>query len=312
MRILITGGAGCLGANIVQRYARSASILVLDNFATSSRETLPANSTAFEVVQGSVTDRALVDGLFARFLPDIVIHSAASYRDPADWRGDLDANATGSINVVEAARRADVKRFINFQTALCYGRPDRTPIPVDAPLRPVTSYGISKTAGEHYVMASGLNAISLRLANVTGPRLSIGPIPAFYSRLKAGKPCFCSPAIRDFLDMEDFLTLLDLVVVEDGPHGVFNVSTGEGHSIRDVFDAVSAHLGLGSPAPASLPLANDDVLEVVLDPSRTAAAFGWRAKVSFGDSMKRILQWYDVHGVQAIYSHLAAPETQNG
>ncbi len=105
-----------------------------------------------------------------------------------------------------------MERLVNFQTALCYGRPDATPIPVTAPTRPFTSYGVSKTAGEHYVLMSGLNAVSLRLGNITGPRLSIGPIPTFYTRLKAGKGCFCSDTTRDFLDMEDFFSFLDLAV----------------------------------------------------------------------------------------------------
>lgn len=307
MRMLITGGAGCLGANIVERYALSADIVVLDNFATSSREALPPNSATLEVVEGSVADRAVVESVFTRFKPDLVIHSAASYADPSDWRGDLSVNGFGSINVADAARRSGVARFVNFQTALCYGRPDRTPIPVGAPLRPFTSYGVSKTAGEHYVMMSGLNAVSLRIANVTGPRLSIGPVPAFYARLKAGKSCFCSPTVRDFLDLADFLELLDLAIRADGPRGFFNASTGEGHSIREVFEAVADHLGLTQTVPASAPLGDDDVPEVVLDPQNTEAAFGWRSKVSFQESMKRMLHWYDVHGVHTIYSHLKSP-----
>jgi UDP-glucose 4-epimerase len=262
------------------------------------------------VVEGSVSDRGLVDALFERFRPDVVVHSAASYKDPADWRGDLDVNATGSINVIEASRATGVKRFVNFQTALCYGRPDRTPVAAGAPTRPFTSYGVSKTAGEHYVLASGLNAISLRLANVTGPRLSIGPIPTFYTRLKAGKSCFCSPTVRDFLDMEDFLALLDLAIEPGAARGVFNVSTGEGRSIRNVYDAVAASLGIAAPEPALVQLGDDDVAEVVLDPALTEKAFQWRARISFEETIERMLAWYDQHGVQAIYSHLAAPGAQ--
>ena len=153
-RILIPGGAGCLGANIVDHWqGRGHTYLVIDNFATSSREALP---TDIEVIEGSVADKALVDKAFDAFKPDLVIHAAAAYKNPDDWREDLASNAQGTINVVEAAKRAGVKRFINFQTALCYGRPDKTPIPVTAPTRPFTSYGVSKTAGENYVMMSGL------------------------------------------------------------------------------------------------------------------------------------------------------------
>src|SRR4029077_9559981 len=116
--------------------------------------------------------------------------------DPNDWREDVATNVNGTINVVEAARRGSVKRFVYFQTALCYGRPDRIPIPVNHAIRPFTSYGVSKAAGEAYVAISDLSWISLRLANITGPRLAIGPIPTFYKRLKAAQSCFCTDAIR--------------------------------------------------------------------------------------------------------------------
>lgn len=309
MRTLITGGAGCLGASIVERLlATGDDVLIVDTFATSAREVLPEGSPKLEVVEGSITDRALIDGVFDRFLPERVIHSAASYKDPDDWTGDLEVNGVGTIRVVEASRRCGVRRFVNFQTALCYGRPEIVPIPIAAPLRPFTSYGVSKVAGEQYVLMSNLNAVSLRIANVTGPRLAIGPIPAFYSRLKAGKPCFCSETTRDFLDMQDFLRLLDLALAEEAPRGVFNVSTGDGRTIREVHDLIAGILGLDAPEPASAPPGPDDVSAVVLDPSWTESAFGWRAEVTFEESLKRMLAWFDKHGLRALYAHVRPPD----
>lgn len=311
MRILITGGAGCLGANLVDHLVPAGhEILVIDNFATGHREALPG-IPAVQVVEGSIADQGLVERCFAQFAPDWVIHSAAAYKDPRDWREDANTNVLGTIHVIEAAKAGSVKRFVNFQTALCYGRPIRVPIPVDHPLAPFTSYGISKTAGEQYLAMSGLPFVSLRLANVTGPRLAIGPIPTFYKRLKAGQGCFCSDTVRDFLDLSDFLSLMDLVLADDAPTGVFNVSTGEGRSIKDVFDVVADYLGveLAEPVPV-VPPGADDVPAVVLDPSHTQAALGWTARVSFEDSVRRTLQWYDKYGVGAIFSHLAEPGTR--
>ena len=311
MRLLITGGAGCLGSNLVEHYLpRGHEILVIDNFATGRREVLP-EMPGLNAVEGSVADRELVDTVVARFAPTHVIHSAAAYKDPQDWREDAATNVTGTINVVEAARRAGVKRLINFQTALCYGRPDRVPIPVDHPTRPFTSYGISKTAGEAYLRISDLPFVSLRLANISGPRLAIGPIPTFYKRLKAGQGCFCTDAVRDFLDMADFLEIMDIVLRDDAPTGIFNVSTGEGHSIKDVFDAVAAHLGIVPDAAVPVvPCGPDDVPAVVLDPADTERVLGWRAKIGFADTIARMVRWYDAHGVSAIYSHLQAPRTE--
>lgn len=307
-RLLITGGAGCLGSNLIERYLpQGDEILVLDNFATGKREVVPPVK-GLEVVEGSVADQALVDATFARFKPTHVIHSAAAYKDPSDWAEDTRSNVLGSIHVAKASIAHGVKRLVNFQTALCYGRPKQVPIPVTHPTAPFTSYGISKTAGEAFIVNAGLPVVSLRLANICGPRLAIGPIPTFYTRLKAGKSCFCSDTVRDFLDMTDFFAVVDRVLEDDAPTGVFNVSTGEGRTIHDVFVAVAKYLGMAPPEVPIVPPGADDVPAVVLDPSETTRVLGWRAKLGFEDTIRRQLEWYDKHGVTDIFSHLAAPK----
>jgi len=310
MRLLITGGAGTLGAAIVDRMLEKGGveILALDNFATGARGNLPDAAPHFEFREGSVEDKAFVDKVFADFKPTHVIHSAAAYKDPDDWASDARTNVEGSINVAKAALAAGVRRLVNFQTALCYGRPDQVPIPSDAPTRPFTSYGVSKTAGEQILLMSGLNVVSLRLSNITGPRLAIGPIPTFYQRIKAGKGCFCSDTVRDFMDQDDFLDFLELALDENAPRGVFNVSTGEGRTIKDIFDVVADHLGVTvDPPPPITPPGEDDVQAVVLDPTETEKAFGWKARRGFDETMRRMLAWYDEHGVQAVFAHLKAP-----
>jgi nucleoside-diphosphate-sugar epimerase len=150
--------------------------------------------------------------------------------------------------------------------------------------------------------------VSLRLANVTGPRLAIGPIPAFYKRLKAGQPCICSDTVRDFLDMSDFIAAIELVMDTDAPTGLFNVASGEGHSIRDVYDAVRVHLGQApDPDVQVVPAGADDVPVVVPDPSRTSQLLGWSPRTSFAETIRNMLHWYDTHGVSDVFSHLAAP-----
>lgn len=304
MRILMTGGAGCLGSNLLEHYLpQNIEIMLIDNFATGRPEVLPEMPN-LQVVNGSIADSTLVNQCFETFAPTHVIHSAASYKDPNNWIEDAATNINGTINVVHAAERLNVKRLIYFQTALCYGRPAKVPIPVTHPVGPFTSYGISKTAGEQYVFMGKTPAVSLRLANITGPRLAIGPIPTFYKRIKEGKGCFCSDTIRDFLDMSDFLSLMDKVMTDGAPVGKFNVSTGEGHSIREVFDAVAEYLGMIPPEPPTVPCGDDDVPAVVLDPTETEQSFGWKGQIGFKDTIWNMLKWYDKHGINAIYSHL--------
>jgi nucleoside-diphosphate-sugar epimerase len=118
-RILITGGAGCLGSNLTERCLEEGhDILVLDNFATGHRGSLPNSHPKLSIMEGTITDRALVDRLFAEFKPSHVIHSAAAYKDPDDWLEDARTNTEGTIQIVEAAKAAGVERFVNFHTAL--------------------------------------------------------------------------------------------------------------------------------------------------------------------------------------------------
>jgi nucleoside-diphosphate-sugar epimerase len=305
MRLLITGGAGSLGTNIIEHIgSQYESILVIDNFATGKKAALlPAEN--LQVVEMSITERDKLDVLFSDFQPTHVIHSAASYKDPNDWQEDSLTNVVGTCNVVRAAEKNNVKRLINFQTALCYGRPQQVPIPITHSTAPFTSYGITKTAGEAFVLNADVSSTSFRLANVTGPRLAIGPIPTFYKRLKAGEDCSVSTTVRDFLDMSDFLSLVELALADDAPTGVFNVSTGEGHTIEEIFRLVAQHVGKPNAEPVAInPPGPDDVAQVVLDPSETEVQYKWKANVSFAETISRMLHWYDINGVTDIYSHL--------
>lgn len=305
MRLLITGGAGSLGTNIIEHIgSQCESILVVDNFATGKKAALlPAEN--LQVVEMSIIEREKLDIVFSDFQPTHVIHSAASYKDPNDWQEDSLTNVVGTCNVVRAAEKNNVRRLINFQTALCYGRPQKIPIPITHSTAPFTSYGITKTAGEAFVLTAGIPSTSLRLANVTGPRLAIGPIPTFYKRLKAGEDCLVSTTVRDFLDMSDFLSLVELTLADDAPTGVFNVSTGEGHTIEEIFRLVAQHVGKPNAEPVAIsPPGPDDVAQVVLDPSETEVQYKWKAKVSFAETILRMLHWYDINGVTDIYSHL--------
>lgn len=310
MRILITGGAGCLGSNLIEHWLpQGHQIFVIDNFATGKREVVP-QVNGLAVREGSIADAALVEECFAAFKPEAVVHAAAAYKDPDDWLEDSRTNVIGSGHVARAAKAHGVMRLINFQTALCYGRPKQLPIPADHPTAPFTSYGISKTAGEQYMLLSGVPTLSLRIANVTGPRLAIGPIPTFYKRLKAGQKCFCSDTARDFLDMSDFLAFMDLAIQANAPTGVFNIASGEAHTIKEIFDLVCQHLGLPAQEVPIVPPAADDVPVVSLDASETARQFGWTPLIGFADTIARQLAWYDQHGVTDVFSHLKAPSSR--
>lgn len=133
--------------------ARGDDVPAIDNFATGRRDN---RHPRLRLVEGSIVEAAVVNRLIGDCRPDVVIHTAASYKDPDNWEADALTNCVGGADVARACKTHKVGRLIYCQTALCYGRPERVPIPVDHPTAPFTSYGISKTAGEAYLAISGL------------------------------------------------------------------------------------------------------------------------------------------------------------
>ena len=162
--------------------AEDHEVLVIDNYATGRRDNL-SEREGLTIVEDTIEDADAVNAAFQRLGPDFVVHAAASYKDPDGWGADVLTNALGTVNVVRAAQAAGVERLLYFQTALCYGTtPTEQPVTLDHPIRPDSSYGISKTAGEQYIQLSGLDFLSFRLANAYGPRNISGPLPTFYQR----------------------------------------------------------------------------------------------------------------------------------
>jgi UDP-glucose 4-epimerase len=313
MRVLITGGAGFIGSHVADRLlGRGDRVLVVDNYATGRRDNLVAHP-GLRIVEGTIADTGVVDRCFEELEPEVVVHAAASYKDPEDWAEDSRTNVVGTANVARAARRRGVRRLLYFQTALCYGlRPLEQPITLDHPLRPEgSSYAISKTAGEHYVRLSGLDWVSLRLANAYGPRNLSGPLPTFFHRLTQGKPCFVVDTRRDFVFVDDLVDVVVQAIDGRGTGGAYHVSSGSDVSIRSLFEATVKALGL-TPAPdvEVRPRGADDAATILLDPSRTTREFDWRVRVPLEAGVRAAVDWYKRFGIQETYTHLKLPETR--
>lgn len=314
MKVLITGGAGFIGSHLADTLITAGDeVLVLDNFATGS----PANLAAHErltVVEGSVADAGLVADQMCGFAPDVVVHAAAAYQDPDAWETDALTNAVGSAIVAQTAERVGVKRLIYLQTALCYGvKPLEQPVTPSHPLRPFeSSYAISKTAGEGYVRLAGLPTLSFRLANVYGPRNLSGPLPTFFARLTSQKPCFVMDTRRDFVYVDDLITLLERAVRGEGAPGIYHASSGSDCSIKELYEATVAALDLPpDPDVEVRPRGEDDAFTILLDASETGAAFpSWSAGTPLETGVGKAVQWYRENGVERTFTHLRMPETR--
>lgn len=310
MKLLITGGAGFIGSHLAEcALGRGDSVLVLDNFATGRRDNLQPHER-LTLIEGSIADADLVEQAFADFQPEIVIHAAASYKDPENWAEDSRTNVLGTANVVQASKRAKARRLIYFQTALCYGlHPVEQPITLNHPIDPRgSSYAISKTAGENYIQLSGLEWISFRLANAYGPRNLSGPLPTFYHRLTNGKPCFAMNTRRDFIFVNDLVDCVMLAVDGKGETGAYHISSGSDYAIKELYDATVKALAL-PPHEVEVRERNpDDVFTILLDPSKTNRDFGWQITTPLEVGVQKAIDYYQVYGITQTYTHLKQME----
>jgi nucleoside-diphosphate-sugar epimerase len=306
MKILISGGCGQVGSHVAELFLqRGDQVVAIDNLATGRREHL-AEHPNLTVIIDTIADKTLVDKIVSEFKPDAIVHTAASYKDPDDWYNDSLTNCVGGSNLIHAAKEFGVKRFIYFQTALCYGvKPLQQPIRLDHPKFPAnSSYAITKTANEDFLEISGLDFVTFRLANVVGPRNVSGPLPIFFQRLKDGKKCFVTNARRDFVYVMDLAR--NVVKACDGVgKGAYHFSSGTDVAIKELYDAVVEAMGISPYPEAEMKLIGpDDAPSILLDPSRTFADFGKIEFTPLKETVKAAIEYFKVHGTLGEYTHL--------
>lgn len=312
MKILISGGLGQIGSHVAEMLLeRGDEVLVIDNLATGRREHLE-DHPRLKVVIDTIANRDLMYGLIEEFKPAAIVHAACSYKDPDDWYNDTLTNCVGGAILVDAAKKNDVKRFIYFQTALCYGlKPQEQPITLNHPRKPEgSSYAISKTANELYIELSGIDFVTFRLANVIGPRNVAGPLPIFYQRLKDGKKCFVTKSRRDFVFVKDLARIV-LLACDGIGQGAYHFSSGTDVAITELYDAVVKAMELPNyPEPEIRDLTPDDVFSILLDPSRTISDFGAIDFASIETTVREAIRYYQEHGTLGEYTHLRLNEVK--
>ena len=305
-RILVTGGAGYVGSVSAEAFvAAGHDVVVLDDLTTGHRAAVPAAATFHS---GTYGDAAAMSELLRSERIDAILHCAArslvgeSIRDPARYFRD---NVAGGIAMLEAARAAGVGRVVFSSTAAVYGTPDATPIPEDAPLRPINPYGESKRAFEAalgwYGRAYGLRSVTLRYFNVAGATATLGEdhdpethlIPNIL-RAALGQieltvygddyPTPDGTCIRDYIHVAD-LAAAHLLAIEatalrdrrtDEPL-ICNLGSGSGFSIRQVIAAAGAAVGHEIPFTVGARRPGDPPV-LVAQSTRASEVLGWRAE----------------------------------
>lgn len=305
MNILVTGACGFIGSHLAEHFLASGHRVVgIDNLSTGRLENFP-DDLAAELVEGDIANRRELAFAFALAQPDVVYHCAASYADRDAWERDARTNVLGTIEVLRLCAEYEVRRLVYFQTSLCYGLAPESPVKPDAPIDPTSSYAISKTAAEQYIAMSGIDYASLRLANIYGPRNLSGPVPTFFRRIQRGEPCTIVDTRRDFVFVGDLVDIAARMAEPEAPGGVWHVGSGHDEAILTMFDAVVEAMGADVEPVPVIPRGPDDAFTILVDPTLTEQAFGWSAKTPLQQGIEAAVAWYEAHGVEQTFTHLA-------
>ena len=325
--VLVTGGAGYVGSvSVAALVAAGHSVMVLDDLTTGHAAAVPAGAV---LRRGSYTDEASVRSLLVASRIEAILHCAArslvgeSIREPAAYYRD---NVAGGVALLEAARKTGVKRFVFSSTAAVYGTPDETPIPEDAPLRPINTYGETKrtleTALAWYGRAYGLRSVTLRYFNVAGATDELGEdhdpethlIPAILGAVEADRtitifggdyPTRDGTNVRDYIDVTDLadahLRAIEATGAAEGDPRiddgllVCNLGNGDGFTNLDVLRAAETVVGRAIPHEIG-PRRPGDPPTLVASASRAADVLEWHPqRPSLEEMVGSAWAWRQAH-----------------
>jgi UDP-glucose 4-epimerase len=305
MRVLITGGAGFIGSHVANRLLdKGHDVCCVDTLTTGRKENIDPRARFVEIDICAHSFHQLYD----EFQPDLVVHAAASYKDPNDHWPDARTNVLGCVQVARLAKQHQTKRVVYFQTALCYGLNPPSPVVTEQKLSPWdSSYAMSKTAGEQYLLMADIPLTVFRLAHICGPRNISGPIPTFFTRITAGEPCKITDARRDFVHVGDLVDLIEKVAAGRAPgtlRQIYHVSSGKDWPILAIYHFVAQAMGKMDGPLEILPGGADDAKTILLDSIDTQRQFKWTPQVKVKDSIAEAVKWYRENGVGETYTHL--------
>jgi UDP-glucose 4-epimerase len=310
-KYLVTGGAGFIGSNIVEELvARGEQVRVLDDLSTGRRSNIEPFLGSIELVQGSLTSDDALSRAVAGV--DFIIHQAALPSVPRSVSDPLqshEANATGTLKLLIAARDAGVRRVVYASSSSVYGDSPVLPKREDMPTRPLSPYAVNKLAGEEYCKVFtgvyGLPTVSLRYFNVFGPRQDptsqyAAVIPAFISAMLQDKrPTIYGDGLqtRDFTYVSNIVNANLLACESAGADGLaVNVACSERISLLDLVAEINRLLGKDIE-PIFEPARAGDVKHSLADISLAREKLRFEPQVNFSEGLARTLDYMRQQGV---------------
>jgi UDP-glucose 4-epimerase len=306
MRTLVTGGAGFIGSNVVDALlARGDEVVVVDDVSTGRESNLQgARAKGAELVRADIRDGDRIAQIVGDAAPEAIFHLAAqidvrkSVDDPG-W--DASINVEGTANVLEAARKAGVARFVNTSTGgAIYGDVDTIPSPESTPPAPMAGYGTSKFCAEQYcnlyARLHGLSTVTLRYGNVYGPRQDplgeAGVIAIFCGKLMdGGRPTIYGDGrqTRDYVFVGDVVAANLAAADKRDVGGAVNVGTGRETSVLDLVAILQQEGGREDFEPDFAEARLGEIERSCLDVTRARDELGWEARTSLNDGMRATL-----------------------
>lgn len=302
---LVTGGCGFIGSHLVEAlWARGVRVRVLDNLSSGRRENLAAVADRVELQVGDITDRKALQqacaGVSGVFHLAALVSVADSVARPFE---NHQLNATGTLNVLLAAREAGVKRVMLASTAAIYGNDPTLPKTEDMPPSPASPYAAAKLVGEHYLRIFhrlyGLETVALRFFNVYGPRQDprspySGVISRFVDAMSKGIP----PVIfgdgrqsRDFVFVADIVQgcLAAMFSEKQGNGSIYNIATGRPTDLLQLLEALVQLTGCSARPRFEAPRAGD-VRHSLASIDAARAALGYEPKYGLADGLKKLVE----------------------
>lgn len=302
-RAFVSGIAGFIGSHVSDALLASGyEVMGIDDLSTGFRDNVPPGC---KLVVGDIRDGQLVLDLLREFRPRFVLHQAAqisvsrSVREPA-----LDAwvNVVGTINLLSAAAEVGVERFVFASSGGAIYGDVYEPASESHSLAPSSPYGLSKLCAEKYVRyfgeERGLEYVILRYGNVYGPRQDprgeAGVVAIFTEALLEGRAPVINgdgEYVRDYVYVEDVAEANLLALRPGAAGGTFNVGTGVGTTVNQLYRALCSALGL-EISPRYGPPRPGDLRSSILDPGSAGRALGWRPRHSLSHGLRKTVEWY--------------------
>jgi UDP-glucose 4-epimerase len=302
MKVLVTGGAGFIGSHVSEALVNAGNeVFALDNLSSGRRENLDSRVRLLELDIRSAEAARWVESE----RPAALFHLAAQMdvrRSVEDPRFDADCNVIGFLNLLEASRKAGVKKVVFSSTGgAIYGEQDVFPAPEGHVTRPVSPYGVSKASGElylgYYRAQYGMAFVALRYANVYGPRQNphgeAGVVAIFSERLISGKSCTIygdGKQTRDFVFGPD-VARANVLALEKDFVGAINIGTGTETDVNSLYSLLAQ--AAGSPAQAAhAPGKPGEQRRSSVDPRRAREVLGWTPTVQLAEGLQRTVAFF--------------------